>query len=139
MEGQKPAGIEISALDMCYQLWRAGRNCSGARSTIAVFNDILLWRLRHLWFISGKCDYLTCCAHPPSEGQPLGQSKPSSWHQVSQKTLVMTPSAFPFFFPAVFIKHISPLGNVALDEACSSSWPCKGAVRLVLACSSVPL
>lgn len=47
MEGQKPAGIEISAFDMCYQLWRAGRNCNGARSVIAVFNDIFLWGLLH--------------------------------------------------------------------------------------------
>lgn len=32
---------------MSYQLWRAERNCNGARSMVAVFNDIFLWSLPH--------------------------------------------------------------------------------------------
>lgn len=123
LEGQKLAGIEISAFDMCYQLWRAGRNCNGARSMVAVLHDIFLWGLLHSWFISEKCGSLTCCAHLLSQGSSWGRAHPahSPWHQVSQTTLVVMPSAFPFFSPAVAIKQISPLGSVTLDEACSST------------------
>lgn len=68
LEGQKPAGIEISAFDMCYQLWRAGSNCSGARSMTAVFTyffgdcffcgsfqkSVSLWPAVHTLWVRGS-------------------------------------------------------------------------------------
>ena len=40
-EGQQLAGTEISAFEMCYQPWRGGRNCDGARSMVAVLNNVI--------------------------------------------------------------------------------------------------
>ena len=107
-EGQQLAGTEISAFEMCYQPWRGGRNCDGARSMVAVLNNVFLWGLLHSRLVSENLSSLTCCAQPAEAGRPPGQSTQlaGSWCWASWQSLAAMPSAFPFFFPAQFPLNI---------------------------------
>lgn len=77
---------------MCYQLWREERNCNGARSMVAVFNDIFLWGLLHSWFISEKCGSL--CAHLLSQGQSWGRADPAHGIRCLRRPLSWCPLLF---------------------------------------------